>query len=261
MDALILAAGFGSRLRDAEPCKPLSQINGVTLLEISARQLQSAGADRIVVATGYEAELLEVEIDRISARLRIPIVSKHVGDFTRPNGYSILAAADILDEQFLLVMADHIFSAPILQMLSAQAAPERGVALATDSYVQSELIDPDDATWVESDAQGRIVRIGKHLSSYNAVDCGAFRASAGLIEAIREAIKAGKPGSLSDGMQTLADRGMAWTRDIGTAWWIDVDDPHFLGLARQQAPHHLPFLKQQDAAVHSPEFTEERAML
>ncbi|XUU61827.1 NTP transferase domain-containing protein [Erythrobacter sp. HA6-11] len=242
MDALILAAGLGSRLREAEPSKPLSRIGNSSLLEISARQLQAAGADRIAVATGYQADLVEDEMDRISARLEIPMVARRVADFTQPNGHSILAAADVLGEQFLLVMADHIFSSAILAMLVNKAAPEGGAVLATDAYVYSELIDPADATWVESDAQGHIVRIGKHLSTYNAVDCGAFRATSGLIHAINEAIEAGKPGSLSDGMQVLADRQMAWTRDIGTAWWIDVDDTYFLDLARRQAPEHLDFL-------------------
>ena len=242
MDALILAAGLGSRLQEAEPCKPLAKLGGLSLIEISVRQLQSVGATRIVVATGYQAALVEAELQAISKRLDISIEAYRVQDFTQPNGHSILAAKAALHEQFLLVMADHIFDAAILRALATEPAPDSGVVLATDRRLESELIDPADVTWVESDPHGRIVRIGKQIPAYDAADCGAFRATSALIRAIETAIAKGLPGSLSDGMQELADQNKAWTRDIGSAWWIDVDDPHFLDLARKQIGLHLPHL-------------------
>mgnify|MGYP000446849816 CR=1 FL=1 len=59
-------------------------------------------------------------------------------------------------------------------------------------------------------------------------------------EAIRAAIAEGKAGSLSEGMQKLADAGRAATMDIGAAWWLDVDDPRAFDLAEAQAPAQLP---------------------
>ena len=44
MDALIIAAGFGSRLREVSDSKPLTPIAGVPLLELGVRQAKAAGA-------------------------------------------------------------------------------------------------------------------------------------------------------------------------------------------------------------------------
>lgn len=240
MDALILAAGFGSRLRQAEPCKPLTQIHGLSLLDISIRQSVAAGADRVIVATGYLAEAVEAELRNISARLGVDIIARRVPDFSRPNGHSILAAAPVLCDEFLLVMADHIFARDILSSLAHACTPVEGVVLAVDKRTQSDLIDPDDATWVKTDPGGIIEQIGKEIDAYDAVDCGAFLATRGLVTAIELAISRGRPGSLSDGMQVLADLGRAWTHDIGDGWWIDIDEPRSLALAREQALQHMP---------------------
>jgi len=106
--------------------------------------------------------------------------------------------------------------------------------------VTSELVDPDDATWVSLREDGFIRAIGKGLEAYDAVDCGAFLATPELAEAIEAAIRDGAPGSLSNGMQRLADTGRAATMDIGDAWWLDVDEPRFHALAEELAPLHLP---------------------
>jgi choline kinase len=240
MDALIIAAGYGSRLSSLSPSKPLTPVAGMPLIELGVRQAQAAGAKRVVVVTGHEAERLERFLADLSARTGIPVDAVRLSDWSKPNGYSVMAGAARIDGDYLLMMADHIFSARLLTQLARQDSPERGVTLAIDRRIDSDLIDPDDATWVKHDAQGRIVAIGKTIAEYDAVDCGAFLATSELAGAIGAAIASGKAGSLSDGMQVLADRGRAWVMDVGQAWWIDVDDPRALALAEAQAPAALP---------------------
>jgi len=239
MDALIIAAGFGSRLRDKSESKPLTPVAGVPLIELGVRQAMAAGVRRVVVVTGHEADRLEAFLHGLSQRCGAEIVAERIADWSKPNGYSVMAGAARITGDFLLMMADHIFSAEILADLAGQGAETRGVTLGIDRRISSPLIDPDDATWVETDAQGRIKAIGKTIATYDAVDCGAFLATQELPAAIAEAIAAGKSGSLSDGMQRLADRGRAWTMDIGDAWWLDVDDARALDLAEAQTPGNL----------------------
>jgi 1L-myo-inositol 1-phosphate cytidylyltransferase len=225
MDALILAAGLGSRLRALSDCKPLTRVCGVPLIELAIRSLARAGARRIVVATGYQAERVEAVLPTIGRDVGVPVIAERVSDFTRPNGYSVMAGAARIEGDYLLVMADHLLSWRILCDLSGQGAPDRGVTLAVDRRIDHPALDPEDATWVSTGGDRRIRRIGKTLSAFDAVDCGAFLATPELSAAIAAAISAGKPGSLSDGMQILADKGRAATMDIGARWWIDVDDP------------------------------------
>ncbi len=244
MDALIIAAGFGSRLAGLSPCKPLTPIAGVPLIELGVRQARAAGAARVVVVTGHEAERLEAFLPGLGARAGIPVVAERVADWSLPNGYSVMAGAARISGDYLLMMADHIFAAPILNNLAqtggADGAKDWGVTLAIDRRVVSPLIDPDDATWVRTALNGRIITIGKTIAPYDAVDCGAFLATPELAGAIAAAITAGKAGSLSDGMQRLAEAGRAATMDVGEGWWMDVDDPRAHAIAEVQAPHYLP---------------------
>lgn len=239
MDALIIAAGFGSRLRDISDSKPLTPVAGVPLIELGIRQAAAAGARRVVVVTGHRADEVEAALPALAARAGVPVVAERVADWSKPNGYSVMAGAARIDGDYLLMMADHIFSASILSRLAAQGGADRGVTLGIDRRVDSPLIDPDDATWVQTDAVGRIRAIGKTIAEYDAVDCGAFLATPELAQAIAAAIADGRQGSLSDGMQRLADAGRAQTMDIGDAWWLDVDDPRAHALAEAEAPVQL----------------------
>ena len=237
MDALIIAAGYGTRLRELSESKPLTPVGGVPLLELGVRQARAAGVERVVVVTGHQAIEIEKFLPGLSDRVGIPVVSERVLHWSTPNGYSVMAGAARIAKMgggdYLLMMADHIFEAGILDRLARQGTKSRGVTLAIDRRLDNPLIDPEDATWVKTDADGRIEAIGKTIADYDAVDCGAFLATPELTAAIQAAITAGKSGSLSDGMQLLADAGRAATMDIGKAWWIDVDDPRAHAIAEE----------------------------
>ncbi len=239
-DAVIIAAGYGSRLQALSSSKPLTPVCGMTLIEIGVRQLALAGVERVIVVTGHEADRLTAALPDIALRTGVAIETAHVDDWSRPNGWSVMAGAAKIAGDYLLVMADHILSADILIALAQGHQAGMAVMLATDSRLESDLIDPDDATYVRCDRAGRIIAIGKHMDQPQAVDCGAFYATPALAEAIAAAIAAGRAGSLSDGMQILADQRRAATLDIGDAWWIDVDDPAAHDRATRDLPAHLP---------------------
>jgi len=243
VDAVIIAAGYGSRLRDLSDSKPLTPVAGVPLIELGVVQAHAAGARRVVVVTGHEAARVEAFLESLARRTGIEIVAQRVADWSLPNGHSVMAGAARVaalgGSDYLLMMADHIFSAEILARLATAGAPDRGVTLAVDVRTDSPLVDPDDATWVRTDGHGRIAAIGKTIPVYDAVDCGAFLATPELAAAIAGAIAAGKSGSLSDGMQNLADKGRAATMEIGGAWWLDVDDARAHAIAEVEAPAQL----------------------
>ena len=239
MDAVIIAAGYGSRLASLSPSKPLTPVCGIPLIEIGIRQAAAAGVTRVVVVTGHKAEAVEGFLAELAQRVTVEIEAVRVDDWSKPNGYSVMAGAARCAGDYLLMMADHMFDSAILAALRSVGGESRDVTLAIDRHTASPLVDPDDATWVKLDAEGFITAIGKTIPAWDAVDCGAFLATPRLAEAIAAAIDAGKSGSLSDGMQWLADRGRAATCDIGTAWWMDVDDPRAHTLAEELAPRYL----------------------
>ena len=229
MNCLILAAGFGSRLRGISESKPLTPVAGIPLIEHVIRRAAAGGATRFLVVTGHEAERVEAFLAQLQFRLALPIGWERVEDWNRPNGYSVLAGASALNSDYLLSMADHLFDPAIVARLLERRGSR--VTLAVDRSLSSPLLDIDDATKVDVASDGRISRIGKALASYNAIDAGLFLATPALAEAIRADIAAGGGGSLSEGMQRLAEAGLASTMDIGTSRWIDVDSPAMLALA------------------------------
>ena len=229
MNCLILAAGLGTRLRGISESKPLTPIGGIPLIEHVIRRAAAGGATRFLVVTGYQADRVEAFLAELQGRIDLPIGWERTDDWTRPNGYSVLAGADVLGGDYLLSMSDHLFDPQIVTLLLG--CPGADVTLAVDRHLTGPLLDVEDATKVDVAPDGRIKAIGKALASYNAIDTGLFLARPSLAEAIRADVAAGGHGSLSGGMQRLAGAGLASTVDIGAARWIDVDSPEMRALA------------------------------
>lgn len=234
MRALIIAAGHGSRLRGLSPSKPLTPVAGMPLIERVIRAAAAGGASAFTVVTGHEAVRVEAFLVTL-AEFRIDPV--RVPDWDLPNGHSVAAGATTIDGDYLLMMADHLFDPLIVRRLID--APPAPLTLAVDRDLANPLLDMDDATRVETGADGAILRIGKSLERFDAIDTGLFRATPALAAAL------GGGGSLSDGVQRLADEGRARTLDVTGAGWLDVDDP--LALARAET-----MLAQATAATSPP---------
>jgi choline kinase len=224
MQCLIIAAGQGTRLRSIAASKPLARVAGAPLIEHVVRSAAAAGATRFVVVTGYEPEPLEAFLASIRERDGLSIEIVRNPDWARPNGLSVLTAAPRLDSEFVLLMSDHLFDPAILRDMIAADRGGAALTLAADHRIDNPLLDLDDATKIELGEGGRIRRIGKTLERYDAIDTGIFVATPALLEALRASLAAGGTGSLSEGVQALADSGRAFTRDCGGRWWLDVDD-------------------------------------
>lgn len=227
MNCLIIAAGEGSRLREVSDCKPLTPVGGMSLIERVIAAATAAGATAFTVVTGHAAERLEAHL----ATLPVPVRFVRLDNWKRPNGHSVVAGSAAMSGDYLLLMADHLFEPEIARRLIAAGRGSAGVRLAVDRNLASPHLDLDDATKVATGPGGAIVGIGKALSRYDAIDTGLFLAGPGLADAVRADVEAGGDGSLSAGVQRLADAGLAATLDSAGGRWIDVDDPRSLALA------------------------------
>jgi choline kinase len=224
MKCLIIAAGQGTRLRSIAPSKPLAEVAGRPLIEHVVTAAAAGGATEFVIVTGYAPEPLEAFLGFLSERTGLAIEIVRNEDWALPNGISVLSAAARLGDEFVLLMSDHLFDPAILRGMIAADRSEAALTLAADHHVGNPLLDIDDATKVELGESGRIRRIGKVLMRYDAIDTGIFIAKPELLDALRASLAAGGTGSLSEGVQSLADSGRAFTWDIEGRWWLDVDD-------------------------------------
>jgi len=231
MNCLILAAGQGSRLRAVSSSKPLTPVAGRPLIAHVVDRARQGGVTAFTIVTGYEAERVEACVAELGRETGVPIACVRTADPLLANGHSVLAGAARIDGDYLLLMSDHLVDPAIVRAMVEAPAGEAALCLAVDRDFANPLIDLEDATRVETDAGGRIVRIAKLIEPFDAVDTGVFRATPALAEAIRADIAAGGLGSLSAGVQRLADEKRAVTLDVTGLFWLDVDDPRSLELA------------------------------
>ena len=107
MNCLIIAAGHGSRLREVSASKPLTPVAGVPLIEHVIAPRRRAARPRFTVVTGHEAERVEAFL---ADRCRLPNRGRcALADWDLPNGHSVLAGAEAIGGDHLLMMCDHLF--------------------------------------------------------------------------------------------------------------------------------------------------------
>ena len=232
-DGIILAAGLGSRLKDSCPqatIKPLANIESLSLLVRTINSLEQANCKRVVIVLGWQAEEIRNQIiHKYSGPLYLDFV--YNSEFHLKNGISVLCARPLVSGEFILTMADHILDDSIMHLVRDHHPPENGATLCVD-YKLETIFDIDDATKVLA-ADDLIIEIGKNLKKYNCIDTGVFLATDGLMEAIDHLYKQEGDASLSEGVQSLANRGLMEILDIKGAFWQDVDNLDMLMHAKR----------------------------
>ena len=224
MDCLIIAAGMGSRLTACGDLKPLVRLCDIPLIEHVIRNASIGNSDRFRVVVGYLGKKLENYLYGLADRLGVEILVVDNPRWAEGNGTSVLSAADYIEDDFILLMADHIFDPKILNLVRNFRKKKEELLLAVDFRTKgNDLVDMDDVTkvMVENDM---IVDIGKHLTRYNSFDTGIFRCPTSIFQVIESNLKKFGDASLSGGVQRISRLGCARAVDIGECFWIDVDD-------------------------------------
>jgi choline kinase len=180
----------------------------------------AAGVSEFIVVVGFRGEAI-VEYFAAHENLGYTVTVLTNQEWRRGNGISVHRASTVLDpdEEVLLSMADHLVAPDALRaMIDAPAGRNH---LLVDSRI--ELVhDVDDATKVWVDAR-RIVRIGKELAEFNAVDCGIFRLTRRYFEAMGRQIERGRD-SITEGVRELIAADDFEAVPIpASSHWIDID--------------------------------------
>jgi len=223
MKCLIIAAGEGSRLSHRGDSKPLVHLLELPLIERVILTAKGAGLSDFYVVTGYNGENLRNHLDQFSQDKNLKINHLLNEEWEKENGLSVLKAKELIGENFILLMSDHIFNESILIGLLQEKVADGEVMLAVDYNLENKIVDVDDVTKVLVDSNNRIANIGKNIKKYNAYDTGIFLCSPAIFEAIEEGSARGET-SLSAGIKILAKKKKARVFDIKGSYWIDVDD-------------------------------------
>jgi choline kinase len=223
LKCVIIAAGRGSRLGERSESKPLLLVKDRALIEWVILAAYQAGIRDFLIVTGYSRERLEQYLNRLAREKGIRVSFAHNDDWEKENGLSVFKAKELAGEEFVLLMADHIFDPGILAKLIVQPIDKSETILAVDFNVRNNpLVDLDDVTKVLVE-EGKIAKIGKEITPYNAFDTGIFLCTSSIFNALEESQRHGD-FSLSGGLRVLVESRKARVMDIDGGFWIDVDD-------------------------------------
>ena len=234
---LILAAGNGTRIKSisGDLPKPLVAFRGKPILEHVIDRARQAGIDDVVIVLGYRSDLIRRWLDGRSLGVSITLVENP--DYHKANGISVLKARNEIQDNFLLLMADHIFEPETARVLLKQSLTPGDVILAVDPNID-RIFDLDDATKVLRRGDW-IVDIGKEIVHYDALDTGMFLCSPALFDDLEAAVKDGNC-SLSDGMRQLIARERLRSLEVGDGQWQDLDTPEALAHAEDVLGSFFP---------------------
>jgi len=109
MKALILAAGYGTRLRPftENTPKPLFTVAGISLLDILIRNLQRAGCEAIMINTHHLHKKIDAHIT--GKQYEIPVTTRHEPEILGTGG-AIKNIADFWDDHPFMVINSDIFT-------------------------------------------------------------------------------------------------------------------------------------------------------
>ena len=130
MRAIVLAGGRGSRLRPYTVVlpKPLMPVGDRPVLDIVVRQLHRAGFERLTVATGYLAELIEAFLGDGGS---YGIAVDYFREATPLGTAGSLALIEGLEQPFLVMNGDVLTDLDYSRLLADHAASDAIATIAT----------------------------------------------------------------------------------------------------------------------------------
>ncbi|MGX1309671.1 MurNAc alpha-1-phosphate uridylyltransferase [Amorphus suaedae] len=218
--AMVLAAGFGKRMRPvtATTPKPLVEVAGRSLIDYGLDRLQNAGVEEAVVNVHYLADLMEVHLSRRKAP-RVTI-SDERGKLLDTGGGIAKALPHFRDEPFFLLNADTFWlegaTPNLVRLANAWNPAEMDGLLMLAPTVTSIGYDGTGDFVLSTD--GRIARRSeRHVAPFAYAGAGII--SPGLFQDVPE-------GGFS--LNLLFDRAIADGRMFGLRMdglWLHVGTP------------------------------------
>lgn len=176
MQAIILAAGMGKRLRELTQSntKCMVKVNGVTLIDRMLHQIERLHLSRIVIVVGYEGQKLIDYIGTLDIRTPIEYINNPVYDKTN-NIYSLALAKNWLcSDDTLLFESDLIFEDAVLETLVNDPRETLALVDKYESWMDGTCVKltPDDD--IEAFVPGKKFKFSEIKDYYKTVNIYKF---------------------------------------------------------------------------------------
>ncbi len=235
MDAMILAAGYGKRLRpltDHTP-KPLVEVAGATVLEHIAERLIGAGADRIIVNTHHHARQVQ-EFARDRWTLDAELILSNEPERPLGTGGGLLHAAPHFrrDTPFLLHVGDVISEIDLAALYAAQEQTGDLATLAVHDRGSSRcvLFDQGGLMGRDNQTEGWTRTVRKPVGP---VRRWSFAGVHAIHPHIFDRFTETPPFDILDAYLRMASEGARIAPfDVGESRWLEIGNPERLEQAR-----------------------------
>jgi D-glycero-alpha-D-manno-heptose 1-phosphate guanylyltransferase len=181
MEAIILAGGKGTRLRDAVPDlpKPLAPVDGRPFLEHQMSYWLAQGVDRFVLSVGYKASMI---IDRVGGHFGDAPVDYAIEEQPLGTGGALLHAQQQLrrNEPFLVLNGDTFFDLRLSDLRSFHEKKSSNWTLGL-----FPTMDPKRYLGMDLDDDGRLVSfVASPDRSEVWANGGVYMISPGVLDSI-----------------------------------------------------------------------------
>lgn len=152
MQALILAAGMGSRLGylTKNNTKCMIEVNGIRLIDRTIDAILCAGIKNVCIVTGYEGDTLKNHIQEKWNSLNISFVQNQDYETTN-NIYSLFLAKDFLcQDDTILFESDVIFEKGLVSDLVNDARANLAVVDKYQDWMDGTVVDVDKDDYISS---------------------------------------------------------------------------------------------------------------
>ncbi|NLD47569.1 MAG: phosphocholine cytidylyltransferase family protein, partial [Clostridiaceae bacterium] len=152
MQAIILAAGMGKRLKDLtnDNTKCMVRVNEVTMIERMLNQLDQLNLSSIIIVIGYKGKELKEYISTLEVKTPLIYVSNDIYYKTN-NICSLYLARDyLLKEDTLLLESDLIFEDAVLKRIVEDPYPSLALVAKYESWMDGTVVTIDEDNNIRS---------------------------------------------------------------------------------------------------------------
>lgn len=239
MQAIILAAGMGKRLKDLTQnnTKCMVKVNGVTLIDRMLHQIEKQHLSRIIIVVGYEGQKLMDYISTLDIQTPIVYVNNPVYDKTN-NIYSLALAKDYLrKEDTLLFESDLIFEDSVIEALLNDSRDTLALVDKYESWMDGTCVKLGEDDSIEAFVPGKKFKFNEIHEYYKTVNIYKFSKHFSethyvpFLEAYQEALGVNEYYEQVLRVITMLDDPEIKAKRLSGQLWYEIDDIQDLDIA------------------------------
>ena len=239
MQAIILAAGMGRRLKDLTQnnTKCMVKVNGVTLIDRMLHQIEKHNLDRIVMVVGYESQKLIEYVETLGIKTPIVYVNNPIYNKTN-NIYSLaLAKQQLLEDDTLLFESDLIFEDAVIDVLLDDPRDTLALVDKYESWMDGTCVKLGSDDSIDAFVPGKKFKFDEIKDYYKTVNIYKFskhfceKYYVPFLEAYQEALGVNEYYEQVLRVITMLDDPEIRAKKLNGQLWYEIDDIQDLDIA------------------------------